>query len=116
LLQLLSFFYGNSDYTFKENLMTNHVSSITDTHNFSTGLVVNLPECVESLKGAVDLFGNCRDKDRQDDKRQSLALGHEVYAKKKLESNSLDIGFLNRGVYVVKAETSRGLVTERIVK
>ena len=76
-------FYGNSDYTFtneiiedgqdtlgswnKENVMTNHVSSIIDTHNFSTGLVVNLPECVESLKGVVDFFGSCRDKDSQDD-------------------------------------------------
>lgn len=44
------------------------------------------------------------------------ALGHMVYARVGLESASMDVGFMNRGVYVVKVETSHGLVTERIVK
>ena len=33
-----------------------------------------------------------------------------------LESASMDVGAMHRGVYVVKVETSHGLVTERIVK
>ena len=44
------------------------------------------------------------------------ALGHMVYARVGLESAAIDVGFMNRGVYVVKVETSHGLVTERIVK
>ena len=44
------------------------------------------------------------------------ALGHMVYARVGLESASMDVGFMNRGVYVVKVETSHGLVTQRIVK
>ena len=44
------------------------------------------------------------------------ALGHMVYARVGLESAAIDVGFMNRGVYVVKVETTRGLVTQRIVK
>jgi hypothetical protein len=44
------------------------------------------------------------------------ALGHMVYAREGLESASMDVGAMHRGVYVVKVETSHGLVTERIVK
>jgi len=44
------------------------------------------------------------------------ALGHLVYARVALESASMDVGFMNRGVHVVKVETSHGLVTERIDK
>jgi hypothetical protein len=44
------------------------------------------------------------------------ALGHLVYARVGLESDSMDVGAMHRGVYVVKVETSHGLVTERIVK
>ena len=44
------------------------------------------------------------------------ALGHMVYARVGLESAAIDVGFMNRGVYVVKVETSHGLVTEQIVK
>lgn len=44
------------------------------------------------------------------------ALGHMVYARVGLESASMDVGAMHRGVYVVKVETSHGLVTERIVK
>ncbi len=44
------------------------------------------------------------------------ALGHMVYARVGLESAAIDVGFMNRGVYVVKVETSHGLVMQRIVK
>ena len=79
-----------------------------------------IPLVMRNLDASVRLAGNTLlyQGNVADVKRLFIydALGHMVYARVGLESAAIDVSAMNRGVYVVKVETKRGLVTERIVK
>lgn len=86
----------------------------------STGKKEAIPLVFKNPDASVRLVGNTLlyEGDIADVRSLSIfdAQGHRVYAQAGLKSASLDVRFMNRGVYIVRAETKRGLVTARIAK
>lgn len=86
----------------------------------STGKKEAIPLVFKKPDASVRLVGNTLlyEGDIADVRSLSIfdAQGHRVYAQAGLKSASLDVRFMNRGVYIVRAETKRGLVTARIAK